>query len=151
MAHKTTNYLKKEFQMKDLGKTRYCLGLEIEYCSNDILIHQSTYIKKVLNRFYMDKSHLLNSPMVIRSLEVNKNPFCLKEENEESLGPEVPYLSAIGALMYLANCTRSDIAFSVNLLARYNSTPPKRHWNGVKHILRYLCRTSDMDLYYSKK
>ena len=24
---KTTNYLKKEFEMKDLGKTRYCLGL----------------------------------------------------------------------------------------------------------------------------
>ena len=24
---KTTNYLKKEFEMKDLGKTRYCLDL----------------------------------------------------------------------------------------------------------------------------
>ena len=24
---KTTNYLRKEFEMKDLGKTRYCLGL----------------------------------------------------------------------------------------------------------------------------
>ena len=26
---KTTNYLKKEFEMKDLRKTRYCLGLQI--------------------------------------------------------------------------------------------------------------------------
>ena len=24
---KTTNYLTKEFEIKDLGKTRYCLGL----------------------------------------------------------------------------------------------------------------------------
>ena len=24
---KTTNYLRKEFEMKNLGKTRYCLGL----------------------------------------------------------------------------------------------------------------------------
>ena len=24
---KTTNYLKKEFEMKDLEKTKYCLGL----------------------------------------------------------------------------------------------------------------------------
>ncbi|KAL0326547.1 UNVERIFIED_CONTAM: hypothetical protein Sangu_1732700, partial [Sesamum angustifolium] len=45
--------------------------------------------------------------------------------NDEILDPEVPYLSAIGALMYLANNTRPDIAFSVNLLARYSSTPQK--------------------------
>ena len=42
---KTVNYLKKKFEMKDLGKTRYYLDLHIEHCSNDILIYQSTYIK----------------------------------------------------------------------------------------------------------
>ena len=52
--------------------------------------------------------------------------------------------------MYLANYTRPDIAFSVNLLVRYNSAPTKRHWNGIKHILRYLRGTSDMGLFYSK-
>ena len=41
--------------------------------------------------------------MVVRSLEVTKDLFRPKEENEELLGPEVPYLSAIGALMYLSN------------------------------------------------
>ena len=123
----TANYLKKEFEMKDLGKTRYCLGLQIEYFSNGIFVHQSTYTEKVLKRFYMDKAHPLNSPMIVRSLEVDKDPFRPKEENEKLLGPEVPYLSAIGALMYLANCTRPDIAFSVNLLARYSSAPTLRH------------------------
>ena len=68
----------------------------------------------------------------------------------KSYGPEVPYLSAIGALMYLVNYTRPDIAFSVNLLARYSSAPTKRHWNGIKHILRYLYGRSDMGLFYSK-
>ena len=76
----------------------------------------------------MDNAHPLNSPMVVRSLEVDKDPFRPKEENEKLLGPEVPYLSAIGALMYLANCTRLDIAFSVNLLARYSSAPTLRQW-----------------------
>ena len=88
--------------------------------------------------------------MIVRSLEVHKDSFHPKEENEKLLGPEVPYLSAIGALMYLANCTRPDIAFSVNLLARYSSAPTLRHWNGVKHLLRYLRGTSDMGLFYSK-
>jgi hypothetical protein len=50
------------------------------------------------------------------------------------LGSEYPYLSAIGALMYLANNTRPDIAFTVNLLARYSAAPTMHHWNGVKDI-----------------
>ncbi|KAM1233224.1 hypothetical protein ACFX2J_002952 [Malus domestica] len=36
-------HLKLEFEMKDLGKTRYYLGLEIEHCSDGILAHQSNY------------------------------------------------------------------------------------------------------------
>ena len=147
---KTTNYLNKEFEMKDLGKTSSCFGQQVEYCLNGVLIHQSSYAEKVLKRFYMDKSHPLSSPMVVRSFEVPKDPLRPKEENEELFGPEVPYLNAIGTLMYLANYTRQNIAFLVNLLARYSSAPSKRHWNGIKHILRYLRGTSDMGLFYFK-
>ena len=134
-VQKAIEYLKKEFEMKDLGKTKICLGLQIEYLVDGVFIHQSAYTKKILKRFYMDKAHPLSTPMVVRSLEVSKDPFRPQEENEEPLGLEVPYLSAIGALMYLANATKLDIAFFVNLLARYSSSPTRRHWNGVKHIL----------------
>ncbi|KAL0311264.1 UNVERIFIED_CONTAM: Retrovirus-related Pol polyprotein from transposon TNT 1-94 [Sesamum angustifolium] len=144
------DYLKSEFEIKDLGTTKYCLGLQFEHTKDGIFIHQSNYIEKVLKRFHMNNAHPLNTPMVVRSLDVNKNPFRPPTHNDEILGPEVPYLSAIGALMYLANNTRPDIAFSVNLLARYSSTPTKRHWNGVKHILRYLRGTSDMGLYFER-
>jgi len=51
---------------------------------------------------------------------------------------------AIGGLMYLANCTRPDIAFTTNLLARYNSSSTRKHWNGIKHIFRYLQGTIDL-------
>ncbi|KAK4382113.1 Retrovirus-related Pol polyprotein from transposon TNT 1-94 [Sesamum angolense] len=145
-----TDYLKSEFEMKDLGTTTYCLGLQFEHTKGGIFIHQSNYIEKVLKCFHMNNAHPLSTPMVVRSLDVNKDPFRPPTHNDEILGPEVPYLSAIGALMYLANNTRPDIAFSVNLLARYNSTPTKRHWNGVKHILRYLRGTSDMGLYFER-
>uniref|UniRef100_A0A2N9I5S5 Reverse transcriptase Ty1/copia-type domain-containing protein n=1 Tax=Fagus sylvatica TaxID=28930 RepID=A0A2N9I5S5_FAGSY len=148
---KTADYLKNEFEMKDLGKTKFCLGLQIEHLPDGILIHQSTYTEKVLKHFHMDKAHPLSTPMVVRSLDVKKDPFRPQEVGEETLGPEVPYLSAIGALMYLANCTRPDIAFSVNLLARYSSAPTLRHWNGVKHVLRYLRGTTDMGLFYPNK
>ena len=37
-----TNYLKKEFEMKDLGKTKFFLSLQIEHFPNEVLVHQST-------------------------------------------------------------------------------------------------------------
>lgn len=94
--------------------------------------------KKVLKRFNMDQSHPLSSPMVVRSLGLDTDSFGPKKDDEEVLGPEVAYLSAIGALMYLASHTRPDICFTVNLLSKFSSCPIQRHWNGTKHILRYL-------------
>ena len=41
------------------------------------------------------------------------------------MGPEVPYLSAVGALMYLANCARPGIAFAVNLWLGTVLPPPE--------------------------
>ena len=55
--------------------------------------------------------------MVVRSLDMNKDQFRPKDEDEELLGPEVPYLSVIGTLMYITNCIRPDIAFAINLLS----------------------------------
>ncbi|XP_074359870.1 secreted RxLR effector protein 161-like [Apium graveolens] len=87
----------------------------------------------------MDKAHPLTTP---------KDPFHPRKQDEETLGPEVPYLSAIGALTYLASNTRPDIAFAVILLARFSSDPTKRHWDGIKHIFRYLRGTIDLGLFF---
>nr|GEV55213.1 retrovirus-related Pol polyprotein from transposon TNT 1-94 [Tanacetum cinerariifolium] len=59
---KAMECLKKEFEMKDLEKTKFCLGLKIELLNDKILVHQEAYTKEVLKRFYMDKSHSLSTP-----------------------------------------------------------------------------------------
>jgi hypothetical protein len=43
--------------------------------------------------------------MVVRLLDVKKDFFRPREDNEKSFGPEVPYLSAIGTPLHLANNT----------------------------------------------
>ena len=53
--------------------------------------------------------------------------------------------------MYLANSTRPDISFAVNLLARFSASPTKRQCHGIKHIFRYLQGTIDLGLFYSNK
>ena len=72
---KTTEYLKKKFKVKDLGKTKFCLSLELEHKANGIIVHQSTYTKRVLKRFYMNNAYPLSTPMVVRLLEPHKDQF----------------------------------------------------------------------------
>ena len=114
----------------------FCLGLHIEHLSNGIFVHQSTYTKKVLKHFYIDNVYPLSTPMVVWSLNAKKDPIQSLEDDEEILGPKVSYLSVIGALMYLTNCTISYITFVVNLLARYSSTPIKKT---LKWCQTYTC------------
>ena len=45
---KAIDYLKKEFEMKDIEKTKLYLGLQIKYLTNGIFVCQSTYTEKVL-------------------------------------------------------------------------------------------------------
>jgi hypothetical protein len=120
------NHLKKEFEMKDLDKTKIYLDLQIEHLHTSILVHQLAYIKKVLEKINTDKAYPQRTPMIVRVLENDKDPFRPKQ-GEEVLGAEYPYLSAIVALMYLANNTRSDITFVVNCLVRHSAAPTIRH------------------------
>jgi hypothetical protein len=88
--------------------------------------------------------------MIVCALEKDKDPFKTREEGEKVLGQEYPYLSAIGALMYLTNNTKPDIAFVVNCFARHSAAPTIHHWNIIKNILWYLVATIDLGLYFQK-
>jgi hypothetical protein len=136
--------------MKNLGKTKFCLVLQLEYLPTGILVHQSTYVHKILEKFNMYKAYPSKTLMVIRALEKDTNPFWPCQEGEEVFGSEYPNLSVIEALMYLTNNIRPDIAFTVNLLARYSAAPTMCHWNGVKDVLRYLRGIPDLGLFYLK-
>ena len=74
----------------------------------------------------MDNSHPLSTPMVVRSLNINTDPFRPQENDEELLGDETPYLSAIGALMYFANYTRPDICFCSKSTGKIQFLPNKK-------------------------
>jgi hypothetical protein len=40
----TRNHLKIEFEMKDLGRIKFCLGLQLVHLQTGILVHQSAYV-----------------------------------------------------------------------------------------------------------
>ncbi|KAL8523146.1 hypothetical protein ACS0TY_013206 [Phlomoides rotata] len=50
--------------------------------------------------------------------------------------------------MYITNCTRPDLACSVNKLSRFTSNPNEEHWKALRRVLRYLNYTLDFGLHY---
>ena len=46
-------HLTKEFDMKDLGLLHYFLGLQIEYHTQGLFVHQSKYVQDLLQKTYM--------------------------------------------------------------------------------------------------
>ena len=80
-----TNPIKTEFEMKDLGQTKFCLGLQLEHFHSGIFIYQAAHVQKVLEKFNMDKSYPTKTPMTVRSLDVENDPFRPRKENEEIL------------------------------------------------------------------
>jgi hypothetical protein len=76
------NHLKMEFEMKDLGKIKFCLGLQLGHLPTCILVHQSAYAHKVLEKFSMDNAYPTKTPMIVHSLEMDTDPFRPREDGE---------------------------------------------------------------------
>ena len=139
-----------QFEMKLLERISFCLDLQFTHIRGEgIFLHQTTYTQKLLKRFGMDKANPLSAPMIGRSKTSNDSYAPCKEEEEEFYN-RTQYLAAVGALLYLSTYTRSDISFAVSVLARHSQKPGVRHWNGIKHLLRYLRGTEDLGLFYTK-
>ena len=69
------NILTRKFDIKFLGPTSFCLGLQIHYVPNEgILLHQEAYVNKILKEFQMDKANPLAAPMIGRS-KTNEDPY----------------------------------------------------------------------------
>lgn len=136
----------RSFETKDLGRLKGCIGLQVEQLNGGVLVHQSNYTRKLLESHRMTDCNLRITPLEIRN--ESNDVYGPRADDEPKLEAKYPYSSAIGSLSYLANTTRPDIAFSVNLLARFTHDPTARHWQGVKAILRYLKGTLDYGLYY---
>jgi len=112
-AMKLKEALKSNFKTKDLGAVEYCLGMEVvrDRSKGEIKLTQKRFCLETLERFGMKDAKPVNSPV---------NPS-VKLEPAESCEYDVPYQRAIGSLMYLAVCTRPDIAFAVNHLSQFNN------------------------------
>jgi hypothetical protein len=144
----TVNELATHFKLRDLGHTEYLLGISIERdrSKRQLSLSQCQYIINMLERYGMSDSKPVSTPMDpgVR-LSTSMAP---QNDEEVDYMKSVPYLSAVGSLMYLAITSRPDISYSVGVLARFNSNPGPLYWKAVKHLFRYLKGSMDQKLVY---
>ena len=80
-------------------------------------------------------------------ITLSKEMFPKTSEEVNSM-QKIPYALAIGSLMYAMLCMRLDICYSVRIVSRYQSNLGLKHWESVKHILKYLRGTRNYMLVY---
>ena len=61
------------------------------------------------------------------------------------------YRSLVGSLLYLAEQTRPDIMYTVNILSRHMNAPTNQNWMCGKRLLRYLQGSKSLKLTYTKE
>src|SRR6266576_6688813 len=142
--------------MTELGEVWKFLGLQIErdIVNKTLTIHQTKYIENILKRFEMSDCHAVRTPIITNAAEKqqikskerlvnsnNRKGRKAKKILENSRGVETknfPYRETIGSLMYLANGSRPDLTYTVNMLSRKQSNPTWEDWMKVKRVFHYL-------------
>ncbi|UYV84129.1 hypothetical protein LAZ67_X001289 [Cordylochernes scorpioides] len=141
--------INERFRVKNLGAIRNFLGVQIGYPDEEtVVLSQSTYVKSILQKFNMIECRPVSTPLDI-SFPISKGD-CPTDEEEKERMKAIPYRELIGSLLYLANCTRPDLMFSVTRLAQFASNPGRRHWQAAKHVLRYLHGSINLSLVYRR-
>ena len=72
MVKSTKNVLNSKFDRKDMGLVDVILGVKIKRMSNGLILSQSHYVDKILEKFNKNDSSVARTPLDI-SLHLSKN------------------------------------------------------------------------------
>ncbi len=116
--------LSKRFHLSLLGKAKWYLGMRITQNKNYITLDQDQYVKNITSRFeksFKQPFKGKQSPLPTNFTPLKKDSPVTEDQIKEiklRFG-NLNYRSVIGVLLYVSCCTRPDITYAVNKLARF--------------------------------
>lgn len=124
--------LAKEFEIKELGRPKYFLGIEVAYSKQGIFISQQKYITDLLKETGMTAC----KPATIL---IDPNTKLSKAEEDIEVDNE-RYQRLIGRLIYLSH-TWPDIAYAVSVISQFMRSPKEAHLQATHWVWQYLIGT----------
>lgn len=90
----------------------------------------------------------------MENINVVKNPIVsgtkLYNYEDEIIADETLFKKLVGSLVYLTT-TRHNLTCGISLISRFMTSSTMSHWLSTKRILRYLKRTTNHVIFYTKK
>jgi len=119
-----------EFEMKDLGDVKHFLGMKItrDPVNGSILIDQTAYIRSIFERFGMEASKPISTPLATGARLVKANG----DDADGNVDLKL-YQGIVSSIMWEMLCTRPDTAFAIQQLFQFVSKPTNAHLQAAKH------------------
>lgn len=134
------------WEMEDLGIASCVVGIQIRRPSKyEYSLGQPAMIESLLARFGMISCKPASTPFPPDLKLVQGEDQAVSSFSKQNL----PYRSGVCSLIYLAQCTRPDIAYAVSVLAQHFERPTQDHWDAFIHVLQYLKSTKDLFIHYN--
>ena len=95
--------LEDAYSIKSMGAISEYLGMEFNRRANGMTITQKRYTEEVCKRFDIDALPPCKTPVATKEMLSDADA-----EASETIASNVPYKQAIGALLFLSGCTRTN-------------------------------------------
>ena len=145
----------KRFPTEDKGELQWLLGLSVtrDRANRTLSLSQELFVSDITQRFASHiaagHSRRYDTPMQEGLLLDGTDSPTEGSPEYDALAPQrTVYPSIIGAILWLANMTRPDIAFAASQLARFLSNPGMAHYHAALRVLIYLDNTRDRSLVF---
>ncbi|POM64836.1 Integrase catalytic core protein [Phytophthora palmivora] len=138
----------KSLDIKDLGCARKFLGMRLEYCEDDGYdLDQEVTIDELPQAYGLEKAHAVRAPIGEYWNEAqDTSSEMLPIDGRAGAVTVRTFQSIVGSLLWMARCTRPDIAFAVHKATRRTHAPTVADWKLAKRVLRYLAGTKSLKL-----
>jgi len=126
MSKKIATEMQEEFEMSMLGELSFFLGLQVAQSKKGIFIYQTKYIKEMLNKFQMEDSKPVSTPMVTGCK--------LSLHDDSTKVDKTMYRSLINGILLYSTTTRPNIMQVVGIVGIFQYAPRETHLKVVKRI-----------------
>ncbi|XP_074291421.1 uncharacterized protein LOC141618213 [Silene latifolia] len=122
-------FLDLKFGIKDLGRLKYFLGIDVAHGATGLFLSQRKYAVEIIKEARMEGAKPINTPIPQNHQLAFTRGYILKDP--------MKYRRLVGRLVYLT-ITRPDLVYVVHILFQFVHEPRKEHLDAALRVVRYI-------------